>query len=45
MSDDESGTTRKSPLEATMGIEGTTRRTNALRSKPPASLWTPKGHQ
>ena len=32
-------------LEATLGIEGTTRRTNALRSKPMASLWTPKGHQ
>ena len=30
--------------EATLGIEDTTRRTNALRSKPTASLWTPQVH-
>ena len=45
MSDDDSGIRRNATLEATLGIEGTTRRTNALRSKPFTSLWTPKGHQ
>jgi len=45
MSDDDSGITENAPLEATLGIEGRTRRTNALRSKPFSSLWTPNGHQ
>ena len=45
MSNDDSGITDNATLEATLGIEGTTRRTNALLSKPLASLWTPKGHQ
>jgi hypothetical protein len=48
MSDDDSGITDNAPLEATLGIEGRTPRTNALRSKPFASLWTQldisKGH-
>jgi hypothetical protein len=45
MSNDDSGITDNAPLEATLGIEGTKVHTNALRSKPFTSLWTPTGHQ